>query len=140
MDRSIRCCHVQGCRVHRCLPYAAEELSTAGCQMVASPIDFQLVSAGASMRDASGPEGRCSPPAVQCGARVGVRKARGRQHAVLGLVSLGAAWAFKVNCQIGLRSLKLLCFWLSLRSLKFEIGISSNLGTMLYPFYFRFRL
>ena len=36
----------------------------------------------------------------------------------------------KVNCQIGLRSLKLLCFWLSLQSLKFEIGISSNLGTM----------
>ena len=54
--------------MHRCLPYAAEDLSTAGCRMLVSPIDFQLLSAGSSMRDASGPEARCSPAAVQRGA------------------------------------------------------------------------
>ena len=61
----------------------------------------------------------------------GVRAAGGRRTATAGVRRSDILLKIlKVNCQIGLRSLKLLCFWLSLRSLKFEIGISSNLGTM----------
>ena len=41
--------------MHRCLPYAAEDLSSAGWRMLVSPIHFQLLSAGSSMRGAPGP-------------------------------------------------------------------------------------
>ena len=61
--------------MHRWLPYAAEDLSTAGCRMLVSPVNFQLLSAGSSTGASFWTVGCCSPPSESSQPRYGQREA-----------------------------------------------------------------
>ena len=55
--------------MHRCLPYAAEDLSTAGCRRLAPPIEIQVLRADSSMRVSCAVVCRFPRVPVQRGAR-----------------------------------------------------------------------